>query len=198
MKNIQLAPPGAGLPKFQTFILRYLLVPRWSKKSSWEKNVHRLERENGKILKLLRYVPDWETKVLVPPIPGLEDSSRNWSVSETLDHMAIVGENILFALDLMKEGKIPPQQASIAAMKPKNEGNAEERRKRYLRFSENGPEKLRTLSKLEDSKLTYDHPWFGPLTPKQWAWLMATHQGIHKKQLELILSKLAPLPVDKK
>jgi len=193
VQNIQLAPPGAGLPKFQTFILRYLLVPRWSKKFSWEKNVQWLEKENGKILQLLRHVPDWETKVLIPPIPGLEDSSRNWSISETLDHMAIVGENILFALEWMKEGKIPPQQASIAAMKPKNEGKADERRKRYLSFSESGPEKLRALSSLEDSKLTYDHPWFGPLTPRQWTWLMATHQGIHKKQLELILSNLAYL-----
>lgn len=190
MKTIELAPPGAGLPKIQTFLLKYFLVPRWSKKYSWEKNVKRMEKENEKVLDLLRRASDWETKVLVPPIAGLEDSSRYWSVSETLDHMAIVGENILLALELMSQGKVPPTEASIAAMKPKTDTKAEDRKKRYLQFSENAPSKLRSLASLESSGLTYAHPWFGPLTPRQWAWLMGTHQGIHRKQLELILSSL--------
>jgi hypothetical protein len=184
METPKLAPPGAGLPKFQTFLLRYFLVPHWSRKNSWSKNVRRFRQENEKVQALLTDFPQWETPILVPPIRGLEDSSRYWSAKDTIEHMMIVGEQVLGAIELLKQGTRPQSLASIAAVKPKGQRTLADEQQRFSDFCQTAPERLTALE--TDSTLTFAHPWFGPLTPLQWSWLMGVHQGIHLEQLRQI------------
>ncbi len=189
MEKPKLAPPGAGLPKIQTFFLRHIFVPRWSKKNSWPENVAHLRRENEKIAALLAPVKDWETPILVPPLRGLEDSSRYWSTKDTIEHMMIVGEQILGVIRSLKNGTVPQSMASVAAVKPKGQRSVAEEQQRFLEFCQSAPTQLAALE--TESPLQFSHPWFGPMTSLQWAWMIGVHQGIHREQLRQIQLGLA-------
>jgi hypothetical protein len=184
----KLAPPGAGLPKIQTYILRYLVVPIVSHKSTWEEDMQKFSLESTKIQKLLEAKVDMHEKVLVPPMAGLEDSSRYWSVTETLEHLLIVGEGIKKCIQDLTEGTIPKHETKIADVKPKGQVNFQEVKELFSTFTQNAPNQILAF-KNRNSPLKYAHPWFGKLNAKQWCWLMGVHQGIHRKQIEAIVNR---------
>lgn len=77
--NIQksLAPPGAGLPAVQGFVLRYLLFPLLCRTTSWEKSLVLFRDEGDKILALLEGLSDkqLQQRFLIKAPIGLEDST---------------------------------------------------------------------------------------------------------------------------
>ena len=45
-----LAPPGAGLPAVQAFLLRYLLLPAFCRTNSWQKALAKFQAEGDRIV----------------------------------------------------------------------------------------------------------------------------------------------------
>jgi hypothetical protein len=181
----KLAPPGAGLPTLQTLFLRYLVVPLASRKTSWEEDLQKFSSESEKILKLLEQKLEMEKKILVPPLAGLEDSSRYWSITETVEHLLIVGEEIKKCIQELCGGSIPKKETKIAEVKPKGKIHFAECKAAFISFTDRTPRELLAIPN-RTSPLKYPHPWFGSLDAKQWCWLLGIHQGIHRKQIEAI------------
>jgi len=63
-------------------------------------------------------------RVLIDRLPGLEDSSRCWSVWMTLDHLRITNAAFAEVITQLRNGQIPPGKASTAAVKPSETANA--------------------------------------------------------------------------
>ncbi len=82
----KLDKPGAGLPFFDRLFLKFILGPIVAKNSSWDDNVSKLNNLNKKILEAVKGIEinQMMERRLVPSQKGLEDSSRFWSVAETI------------------------------------------------------------------------------------------------------------------
>lgn len=183
----QLAAPGAGLPKVELFIAR-LLFGRTRKKT--RETLNRLfDEERAKIRALAESLGERASeRVLIARLPGLEDSSRYWSVWMVLDHLRIVNSQIAGVIRLLREGKRPDRPASTAAVKPDPGVDAdvvaafEEACTAFTTVVDETPN-LRT-------NLSFPHPWFGPLNAAEWHAMGAMHMRIHRKQIEAILAQL--------
>ena len=127
-------------------------------------------------------------RTLIKRLPGMEDSSRDWSVFMTLEHLRIVngvvGESILG----LSEGIVPERVASTAAVKPSPEVDAgaidafDRGCDRFQGIVAAIPD-LRTLAR-------YAHPWFGPLDAAGWHAMVTFHLRLHRKQVEAILAAM--------
>jgi uncharacterized damage-inducible protein DinB len=192
--EINLAPPGAGLPLLERLVVRWVVGPVISKRVPLKKCREDYEAATAKILERVRSASITMLKepVLVDPMSGLEDSSRFWSVNQTLEHLLIVSKSIEGIILSLGSGKVPPGMGDPALVKPKNPDSD------YIEeFSAYAPSLMERLDlKIEagkidiNSKLKFPHAWFGPMTARQWYWLLSRHQGIHKKQITLILKGL--------
>ena len=189
----KLQPPGAGLPLPQRIFLRLWLGPIVSRRTSQAKSRAQYEHLTQKLVQVSE-VPSQKrnTQILVNPIPGLEDSSRYWSLNQVLDHLLIVSRSMEGVILSLSSGKIPEGQADPAKVKP---GKAD--RDLLHEFSGYAPELLKTIDeKLArpgmdiHSKLRFRHQWFGGLTTPQWYWLLASHQAIHYRQAKEIIRGL--------
>lgn len=189
----KLAAPGAGLPLLELLLLRYVLVPRESRRSTWEGNARRFETESEKILALVGGLPE-ETltrKVLIPRLRGLEDSSRHWSLAMTLEHLFIVGTAMKSAIVELTHGRVPERTVGSADVKPSRTSSGRAAVASFEAFTRAQIPAIEAGASDKASKARYPHPWFGPLTAHQWMWLMALHQGLHRKQLKEILARMA-------
>jgi len=128
--------------------------------------------------------------ILIERIRGIEDSSRNWSALMTLDHLVIVDRGIAATISHLVEGKPITGRASTAAVKPKPEQTPET----IGVFRKVTGQYLDRVGALPDlnSRLRYEHPWFGPLNAHGWHVLAAVHHGIHRRQIERIIATAAP------
>jgi uncharacterized damage-inducible protein DinB len=128
---------------------------------------------------------------LIPRIVGIEDSSRNWSVFMTLEHLVIVDESAISILENLTAGKTLPTRFSTANVKPGPVKDGEV----LQRFSRTVERYAQTLGKLPSLRThaKQAHPWFGPLDAHGWHCLAAMHHAIHRRQIERIL-KTAPKP----
>ena len=192
-QNLQ--KPGAGLPFAEWLIAKFWILPRQSKKSSWEECVVAFEKQGSKILSLCerKSERELETKVLIDRIQGIEDSSRHWSVAMTLEHLVIVGEGMTsIVLALAQETKTSNAlpNVDIAKIKPPGKLDANEAKEKFASIIKSLPAKLRAPELNHASKRTHLHPWFGQMTAKKWIWLLGSHQWIHRKQIEAILKGL--------
>ena len=88
---------------------------------SWEDVDALLERESERVLKVHANFSDTAKTqpVLVERLKGLEDSSRFWSPNMVLEHLVIVGQQMLVAIVELGNGRIPNGKADVAAVKPK-------------------------------------------------------------------------------
>jgi hypothetical protein len=125
-------------------------------------------------------------------MPGLEDSSRYWSLNEVLEHLLIVSRRMELVILELAAGRIPQGVADTAKVKPSHPDQSS-----LPEFIEYAPNLMKSLDeKLAgpnfdfDSALKYGHPWFGKITAKQWYWLLAGHHAIHLGQVNAILKKI--------
>ena len=189
--DVQLAPPGAGLPKVQGFLLRYLVFPTFCRLTSWEKAGSLFQDEGQKLGALARKLsPEkLQQRVLIQPLWGIEDSSRNWSAEMVLEHLIEVGSRIAIGVVELSHGQEASVEADIVAVKPKGHGERDVLEE-YMAFLD---QYRRTLAEDVDdrrSTKTLVHPWFGDLTPHHWVCLGAVHQQIHRRQMERIVAGL--------
>jgi hypothetical protein len=185
----KLAPPGAGLPKAELFIARALFALTQMRGNRDTFNAH-FERERAAIGALVRGcdADAAAQRVLIARIPGMEDSSRNWSVWMTLDHLGIIHRGISRTINSLAKGIVPPGQASTAAVKPSPEASAAV----VAEYEKSCDDLLAAVAAIPDLKTSarFAHPWFGPLDAAGWHAMAGTHLSIHRKQIERIVDGL--------
>lgn len=193
----KLAPPGAGLPPFEMFLQRYIFFPIFVKSVGYGKALEYFEEEG----KLIRAAVEGisldkrDRPILVPRLPAIEDSSRNWSATMVLEHLIIVGDRIALVAQSLAAGQVPPGKADTAAVKPEGAydgGNIlakyDDFVRRYRDIVSPIVEARRSTRTVSGAK--FDHPWFGPMDEHQWIVLGAIHQRIHRRQLAEIIKRL--------
>ena len=190
----KLEAPGAGLPFIQRFFLRAWIGPITSKRVPPQETKTRYEAITKKIIELSSNLTPAERsrKILIAPMAGLEDSSRYWSISETLEHLLIVSKSVEKVILSLSAGKIPDGKADVAKVKP---GAATyDQLEEFASFAPSLVEKIDLALKENGmnfkSELCYEHPWFGPFKARQWYWLLSVHQGIHYQQIKAIIRGL--------
>jgi hypothetical protein len=185
----KLAPPGAGLPKVELFVARLLFaMRRWTgSRRSFDARFDR-ERESIRVLVRNCSAEAGSRRVLIRRPPGLEDSSRYWSVWMTLDHLRIVHHEFARVIGALARGVVPGGTASTAAVKPSAKVGSG-----VVAAFETSCDALASVvasSPNLDTRVRYPHPWFGPLNAAGWHALAGGHLGIHRVQIERILADL--------
>ncbi|MEW6055309.1 MAG: hypothetical protein AB1540_01735 [Bdellovibrionota bacterium] len=188
----QLDRPGAGIPFFERMVARYVLLPRLVWRRDWEDARALFEKEQKKILLISAGLSEeqMDLKVLIDRIRGIEDSSRFWSVSMTMEHLEVVGRAITAIICDLANDKQPSIEVDIANAKPKKNHNAKSARADFEKFCIESMNEINTRAVNKNSRLKFPHPWFGPLSAHQWHGLMAAHQALHRKQIQLIVDGL--------
>jgi hypothetical protein len=182
----KLAPPGAGLPRFELFVARALFAFTQMRGNRDTFNAH-FQREREAIHRLIRSC-DAESaarRVLIARLPGMEDSSQNWSVWMTLDHLRIIHNGLGRTIGSLAKGIVPPGKASTAAVKPSPDVTAAV----VSDYEKSCAELLATVAAIPNLKTAarFAHPWFGPLDAAGWHAMAGTHLAIHRRQIERIL-----------
>ncbi len=185
----RLAPPGAGLPRPELLGAR-LVFGLQRAFSTRERAEAALRRERDAILLRVRACGPAQAArpVLIPRLRGLEDSSRNWSVYMTLDHLRIVNSAVATTIRQLLEGQSPAGQASTAAVKPAPDvdssvvGAFVDSCEAVIAVGQSAPS-LRTAAR-------YTHPWFGPLDAEAWHFMAGFHLRLHRAQIDRILAGL--------
>lgn len=188
----RLAPPGAGVPRWQKLAGKYLLLPYWSVRLTWDGACALLCREGGELLALGTGVADelQTRRVLVPPQIGLEDSSRDWSFVMVLEHLVIVGERTAALLAALTRDRVPTTTFDTADLKPAGTVDAVAARESFRSFLCDFPRRAGAEIGERASSARYPHPWFGPLTAREWLCFLPFHQRIHVRQAQRILAAL--------
>ena len=182
----QLAAPGAGLPRIELAIARSLFS--WKcRMGTRDGFVARFTHERTAIQELVASCQESKRgeRILIARLRGLEDSSRNWSVWMTLDHLRITNEAFAHIVTELAEGRIPEGEASTAAVKPTSLQTASveadfERSCDGVIAAVDAAPRLKTANR-------FSHPWFGPLDAFGWLALSSLHLGIHRAQIAAIL-----------
>ncbi len=185
----KLEAPGKGLPLIEGLIARFLFGGILSKRDSAETNLRRFEKLNQKILKTVETLSleQLHKKVLVPRLRGIEDSSRYWSIAETLEHIEIVGEKITPLIEMLVRKEVPNIVVNIADYKPQGKYNGQDPRPAFQKFSQETLTKLQSLP-IAHEKPYFNHPWLGDFSALQWLWILGGHSGIHYNQIKHILN----------
>lgn len=184
-----LASPGAGLPLPELWIARALFgARRWfGSRAAFDET---LASERALIAALVRDLDPARgaIRTLIARPRGLEDSSRDWSVWMTLDHVRIVNKGIAGTIPLLARGEVPQRTASTAAVKPPPGTGPEV----VAKYEASCDAVLAAAAAVPDlhTKARFAHPWFGPLDAAGWYALAGTHMRIHRVQIERILSLL--------
>lgn len=181
-----LQAPGAGLPWLESHIARILLG--WKSRFGTPATfLAQFKEERERIHVLIENSSDVELsrRVLIPRLPGLEDSSRYWSVAMTLDHLQIVNHAFIGILTALAHDKVPPGQANTADVKPRVDVALEV----IAAYEESCDALLTCATDIHEfkTKARYTHPWFGPMDAHRWLALSASHMAIHRRQIEKIL-----------
>ncbi len=184
----KLAPPGAGLPVIELQFIRILFKVKRTF-GSRDGLIAKFRREQAEIMKLVQICDSSQrgTRILVKWVPGLEDSSRYWSVWMVLEHLRIT--NLAFAkfVRLLARGTVPRTKVDTAMVKPSSVGEEVE-----VTFTESCEMFLKNIpssQELENSA-TLTHPWFGPMNAYSWLALGSLHLSVHRRQLQRVIAGL--------
>ena len=188
----KLAPPGAGIPLVERLVGRFIYLKHAQRETTWAKAIDRFAKEKQRILDLVEplSVGARARKVLIERLPGLEDSSRYWSVAETIEHLQITGSGIASIVRELAAGRVPPVQVDTAKVKPNAALAPAEAASAFRTFAEETERALRATPDARASTAKLPHPWFGPLNAHGWLCLLGIHQRLHRRQIEAILAGL--------
>lgn len=183
----RLAPPGAGLPFPQRWVARWV-IPFQAKRSLLQDNLTRFEKYSRSIEDRAQTLTtdQLNTRFLVRPILGLEDSSRYWSPAMILDHLMITGPHFYQILSELSYGRVPPVQVRVENVKPPAQTHDLDIIQKYHRFWTGFVPTLKLGPDLHGTRLR--HPWFGPLSAHQWLHVLSLHHGVHLQQFKQIVA----------
>ncbi len=191
----KLQAPGAGLPFAQRLAIQFWFGPIVSKRTPLSECRKSFEILTAKTIDRYQSINpiSRETKVLVSPIMGLEDSSRYWSANDVLEHVLIVTKMMETVILTLASGRKLNAVADVAKVKPKGD-RAPDPLKQFSDYMtplmQTFEEKLSAPGMNILSPLTFRHPWFGEITARQWYWLTGQHLGIHYTQIKKIATHL--------
>jgi hypothetical protein len=190
----KLQPPGAGIPFLHELFLRRWFLPRYLRRRDWGARQAIIRRHGERIVALCRLDPQevLHRRVLVPPMVGLEDSSRYWSVAMVVEHLLIVGGLQTRLIRELSLGHVPVENASIASVKPAGALQVDELLPRFTTFLDEFDALVDSGLGDRRSQARFPHPWFGPLTAEGWHGVAALHHGLHRRQADAILRTLVP------
>lgn len=185
----KLAAPGAGLPFIELLVAR-LIFHSGRRRATRESSTENFLREKTAVLEIVRRCDEKQgaERMLIKRLPGLEDSSRYWSVFMTLDHLRIVNDAVAGVIDALCSGEIPARATSTAEVKPGTDVD----RSIIADFEIS----CRRLEEIVAKTITfpatprYAHPWFGPMDAAAWHFLSGFHLRLHRKQIEAISAGL--------
>lgn len=184
--TLKLAAPGAGLPAIELLIGRFMFK-RALKSQGREQFTQAFIDERQRIGSLVDGCePSMLGKqVLIKRLRGLEDSSRNWSVLMTLDHLRICNGVFRDVIKGLSQGVVPEKQASTADVKPSIDVGPDVR----LAYEQTCDDWLNIVAGISDlhTDARYAHPWFGLMDASGWHALGALHMKIHRGQIERII-----------
>ncbi len=188
----KLAKPGAGLPAYEWAMAKYILLPRLFKTTNKEKALTAFASQSKKISTVAGSIglSQLNEKRLIPRLRGLEDSSRNWSVAMTLDHLIIVGDFMRQVIIELSQGRSQMATVGTADVKPKLQIESEVIINNFEKMSEQFLQDLSAVDTTAYPEVTHKHPWFGDLNASQWLAFASVHEDIHRKQIEAIVSRL--------
>ncbi len=185
----RLAQPGAGIPALERWVAG-VGIKALARYASRDAITRRFTTDAQRAVELAREVPEemGRRRVLIPRIAGMEDSSRDWSVYMTLEHLVIVSAGVSGLIRRLCAGREIPGSVRIQDVKPDAGAGSEQAdalEDMVLRYGEEVAAHLdlRTAKR-------HPHPWFGPLNALQWHALAAVHNRIHRAQIEHILRRL--------
>lgn len=185
----KLEPPGAGLPRIELMIARLRFA--WQRARGDRKSFDlAFQHERERVRQLVGGLDADAAgrRILIQRIPGLEDSSRSWSIWMTLDHLRIIHLGIARTIGKLARGVVPPGKASTAAVKP----NPEVTGAVVAEYEKSCDDLVAAAAAVKDlnTPARYAHPWFGPLNAAGWHALACAHLEIHRRQLGRIIEKL--------
>ena len=184
-----LAPPGAGLPLPELLIARLLLAMRCRSGNTKSFTARFLvEREKIRQIIISQDMSSFNKRVLIKRPLGLEDSSRDWSILMTLDHLLIVHEEFVRVIYALARETVPKGKASTAAVKP-DPDVSEDIISRYEKSCDQLLTCFASVSNFK-TRATFAHPWFGPMDAHAWHALAGGHMAIHRNQIERIIKGL--------
>lgn len=180
--TITLQPPGAGIPKFELLVARFLFA--WKMRStSQARALDELSKLGDDIIQLAsNFEPPLASRqVLIDRLRGLEDSSRYWSLYMTVEHLRIVNKVTLEVINSLVRGEKLHITLSTASVKPAP--GIDESVLKEFRLGCKALAQTDVPDGDTGSALTMAHPWFGELNARQWQIFAGFHMALHKKQM---------------
>ena len=187
----QLRAPGAGLPPMEARFFRHGL-PLLARAISREAARKMFLREGHRILYLAQDLEDWdlEERVLVKRPFGVEDNSRNWSMSMLLEHLIMTGISMNKTIRQLSIGVRPHYQPRVVDGKPKGERGSRVRDE-FSRFIDKFIESVDQLQ--FPPRPTLAHQWTGEMNAAQWLKFAALHHWMHRVHAERIVAEIQNL-----
>ena len=185
----KLQNPGAGVPASQLFFLK-LYFGLKCRLSSQKSLASDYQKHRKWIIETIRLLKEKEKskQVLISPTMALEDSSRNWSIFQTLEHLTIVDTGLTGIIKDLTALRTPSTIVRTKDVKPSdNPGPSAE--KTFISLTSRSTRQLRELP-VERGGPTHAHPWFGELDAHQWLALRTVHLSVHIRQMKKILTQL--------
>jgi hypothetical protein len=187
MDTPKLDKPGAGLPFPDKYVVRWWIGPFVSRRADKDRNLRLFATAGKRVLKEFAEIPasQRDSKVLVPKLRGVEDSSRFWCANEVLEHLMITGVPIRGLIETLAKGGTSDYEVKIENFKPKGRYAGRDASVDFKAFLAETAAALDPLD-IRDAGPTHRHPWMGPFNALQWTWVLAGHTGIHLAQLQAI------------
>lgn len=127
-------------------------------------------------------------QVRIARFPGIEASSRDWSVYMTLDHLVMVNTAITALIHAICSDHNHGAEIGMEDVRPHVDAGPD-RIQALEAAVERYSDMILRLGALR-SRERHPHPWFGPLTARQWHAVAAIHNRTHRAQIEKILRRL--------
>lgn len=185
-KKYNLQAPGSGLPRYEQLFIKYALIPIAKYGLGWRSSRIWLDYEIAQIDKMVQDIDgdQLSRRVLIDHILGIEDDTRDWSISLVIEHLIIVSTGIIEVIKTLSEEKPVDMQIRIEDVKPQNNIVTIENLKSII--EEFKAHKLDN----KNSKMTKAHPWFIEFNNQEWHTFLAIHTWVHRRQIEAIVKKL--------
>ena len=126
-KNQQLDTPGAGLSSTELYLIKFLFGI-YRLLHSKDAVLNHFIREADLLLKLASStdIENARHRVLIKRVPGIEDSSRYWSVFMLLEHLSIVNNGIARIIKSLAEEQKFAEKVRIEDVKPHESADVEQ------------------------------------------------------------------------
>lgn len=179
------AIPGGGLPKFERFYIKTLLIPTVKYAFTWDLALKLFDKEAKKIEKIVKQIKkeDLQKRVKIKRVFGIEDHSRDYSINMTLEHLVIVGTGLMGIIHTLSQEKRFDKEVIIQEVKP--HANEADTLEAFLKLTEKYTAFIDALPK-KKSLMRHQHPWFTEFNNFEWSVFMFIHTFVHRRQIEAI------------